>query len=247
MITKSIANDFDADFEKGESILIDKPLINTSFDIVYKVRKAVGVKKVGHAGTLDPKATGLLIICTGKKTKEINLLMGLRKTYTGIIAIGKTTPSFDTETEFDSENSFEEVSEKKILETRDSFIGDLLQVPPMYSALKKNGKALYKFARKGKNVEREPRKIIISKFEILKIDLPDIHFEISCSSGTYIRVIANDFGAKLGCGGYLKELRRTKVGEYDVEDAFQLNDFIEYARNYKAKHGQDSLLNAAKN
>ncbi len=247
MITKNITNDFNPDFAKGETILIDKPLINTSFDIVYKVRKAVHVQKVGHAGTLDPKATGLLIVCTGKMTKEINSFMGLNKTYTGIITVGKTTPSYDTETEFDSEKSFEDVNENKILEVRDSFVGNLMQTPPMYSAVKKNGKALYKFARKGKTVERSPREIVISKFEITKIDLPDIHFEICCSTGTYIRVIAHEFGDKLGCGGYLKELRRTKVGDFDVKDAFKINEFIDYASNYLSNCESGSLITAAGN
>ncbi len=247
MITRNITSDYKPDFIKGETILIDKPLINTSFDIVYKVRKAVHVQKVGHAGTLDPKATGLLIVCTGKKTKEINTLMGLNKTYSGIITIGKTTPSYDTETEFDSENSFEEVTENKIFQIRDLFVGNLMQIPPMYSAVKKNGKALYKFARKGKTVERKPREINISKFEITKIDLPDIHFEICCSTGTYIRVIAHEFGEKLGCGGYLKELRRTKVGEFNVEDAFKINEFLDFAQSIISKQENESLISAAGN
>ena len=232
MITKKTANDYEPDFEKGETILIDKPLINTSFDIVYKVRKAVHVKKVGHAGTLDPMATGLLIVCTGKMTKEINSLLGFDKTYTGIISIGKTTPSYDTETEFDSEKSFEEATETKISEVRESFLGKTMQTPPMYSAVKKNGKALYKFARKGVEVERKPREIFISKFEITKVDLPDIHFEINCSTGTYIRVIAHEFGQKLGCGAYLKSLRRTRVGGFNVEDAFQVTDFVDFTKRY---------------
>lgn len=245
MITKKTAIDYVPDFVKGESILIDKPLINTSFDIVYKIRKAVHVQKVGHAGTLDPKATGLLIICTGKMTKEINTLMGLSKTYTGIISLGKTTPSFDTETEFNSDKNYDDVDEVKILEVRNSFLGSLMQIPPMYSAIKKNGKALYKFARKGVEVERKPREIFISAFEITKIDLPDIYFEISCSTGTYIRVIAHEFGEKLGCGAYLKSLRRTKVGDYDVTDAFAINDFVDYARNYAANQNcADSLIAA---
>lgn len=231
-ITKKTAIEFIPDFENGETILIDKPLINTSFDIVYKVRKAVHVKKVGHAGTLDPMATGLLIVCTGKMTKSINSLVGLDKTYTGVISIGKSTPSYDTETEFDSEKSIKDVTEIKISEARDSFLGKLMQTPPMYSAVKKNGKALYKFARKGVEVERKPREIFISKFDITKVDLPDIHFEINCSTGTYIRVIAHEFGNKLGCGAYLKILRRTRVGGFDVDDAFQVNDFLDFTKRY---------------
>jgi len=243
--TRNIAADFEPDFIKGETILIDKPLINTSFDIVYKIRKAVHVQKVGHAGTLDPMATGLLIVCTGKMTKEISSLMGLNKTYTGIISIGKSTPSYDTETEFNSEKSYDEITETKISEVRDSFIGHILQTPPMYSAVKKNGKALYKFARKGVEVERKAREISITKFEIAKIDLPDIYFEISCSTGTYIRVIAHEFGEKLGCGAYLKSLRRTMVGDFNVEDAFQINSFVDYVRELNKKREHESLSVAA--
>ncbi len=232
VITRKTAIDYEPDFVCGETILIDKPLINTSFDIVYKIRKAVNVQKVGHAGTLDPMATGLLIVSTGKMTKEINLLMGLDKTYTGIISIGKSTPSYDKETEFNSENSFEGITANKIIDIRDSFLGSLMQTPPMFSAVKKNGKALYKFARKGVEVERKSREIFISKFEITKIDLPDIYFEISCSTGTYIRVIAHEFGQKLGCGAYLNSLRRTRIGEFDVADAFQINEFVDFASHY---------------
>ena len=235
VMSNKIPNDYSPDFAGGEVILIDKPLINTSFDIVYKIRKAVGVQKVGHAGTLDPMATGLLIISTGKKTKEISSLMGLDKTYTGIMSIGKTTPSYDVETEFDSENPFEDIFEKEIFNVRDAFVGTMNQLPPMYSAVKKNGKALYKFARKGVSVERKTREIVISEFKITNIDLPDIYFEINCSTGTYIRVIAHEFGQKLGCGAYLKSLRRTRIGEYDVEDAFLINDFLDYTRPFASQ------------
>lgn len=230
-MTKKISNDYVPDFLEGEIILIDKPFRKTSFDVIYQIRRAVNVKKAGHAGTLDPLATGLLIVCTGKKTKEIPSFIGLNKTYTGIISLGKTTPSFDLETEFDSENEFEYVTDEMIFNVRNTFLGSTTQIPPMYSAVKKNGKALYKFARKGIEVERKPREIFISKFEINKIELPDIHFEITCSSGTYIRVIANDFGKKLGCGAYLKSLRRTQIGNYNVEDAFQLNEFLEFLKS----------------
>ena len=231
MITKNL-NDFSRiDFNAGEVILIDKDPVLTSFDIVYKVRKAVGVKKVGHAGTLDPAATGLLIVCTGKKTKEISKYQESIKTYTGIIELGKTTPSMDGETEVLEEKPIDGIDEGRILGTRDSFLGEIEQVPPMYSALKHKGKSLYKYARKGVEVKREPRKVFIEKFEITKIDLPEIHFEVVCSKGTYIRVIADDFGKKLGCGGYLKKLRRTKIGDYSVEDALKINEFIELQNN----------------
>lgn len=232
MITKKIANDYVPNFIEGEIILIDKPFRKTSFDIIYKIRKATKVQKVGHAGTLDPMATGLLIVCTGKMTKEISSFIGLNKTYTGIISLGKTTPSFDMETDFDSEKNFDYVNVEMILNVRDTFLGKSMQLPPMYSAVKKNGKALYKFARKGVEVERNPREIFIYNFDIKKIDLPDIYFEITCSSGTYIRVIAHDFGQKIGCGAYLKSLRRTFIGQFDVEDAFQINDFIDYVKSF---------------
>ncbi len=230
-ITKTITPDYEPDFEKGEIILLDKPIRKSSFDLVYKVRKAVEVQKVGHAGTLDPQATGLVLVCTGRMTKEISNLQLLEKTYTGIISLGKTTPSLDAETEFDSENSFEQVTEKEIFETRDLFLGKITQIPPMYSALKSNGKALYRYARKGVEVERNPREVFVSRFEIKNIDLPDIEFEISCSKGTYIRVIANDFGKKLECGAYLKKLRRTQIGSFCVDDAFTIDEFREFVNN----------------
>ena len=213
------------DFEAGGTILIDKPFRWTSFHVVHKIRKALGVKKVGHAGTLDPMATGLLIICTGKKTKEISKYLELEKTYTGIITLGKITPSMDLETEIIEEKSFNDITEEKILKTKEEFTGEIFQTPPMYSAVKHKGKSLYKLAREGKTVEREPRKVFVSNFEITKINLPDVFFEISCSKGTYIRAIANDLGKNLGCGAVLSSLRRTKIGSYKVEDALTIEEF----------------------
>ena len=231
-ITKKTITEIDPDFVAGEIVLIDKAWRKSSFDCVYKVRKALDVKKVGHAGTLDPNATGLVIVCTGRMTKEIWKIQEQEKTYTGIISLGKTTPSYDVESQFVSEEKFEHISENDILKTRDLFLGTILQTPPMFSAIKQNGQPLYKLARKGREVERDAREVRISKFEITKIDLPDVHFEISCSKGTYIRVIAHDFGQKLECGAYLKELRRTRIGEYKVEDALTIDEFKEYAKNY---------------
>ena len=225
MITNDTIDYSKFDFDSGETILIDKPFRWTSFHVVHKIRKAVGVKKVGHAGTLDPMATGLLIICTGKKTKEIIKYQELEKTYTGIITLGKSTPSMDLETGIIEEKPLENITEEKILETKKNFTGQILQTPPMYSAVKHKGKSLYKFARKGKTVKREPREVFISKFIIAKINLPDIFFEISCSKGTYIRVIANDPGMNLGCGAVLSSLRRTKIGNYNVENALSIDDF----------------------
>lgn len=226
MITRKTTINSDLNFLEGEIVLLDKALYKSSFDCTYKVRKAVRVQKVGHAGTLDPMATGLMIICTGKKTKEISEIQNSQKTYTGVITLGKTTLSFDTETEFHSEKDFSGVTEEDIYNIRDLFIGKILQTPPMYSAIKKNGKALYHFARRGIEVERNTREVVIDKFEITKINLPDIHFTITCSKGTYIRVIANDFGEKLGCGAYLKSLRRIRIGNYSVDDALTVNEFL---------------------
>jgi tRNA pseudouridine55 synthase len=225
IITNQVLNLSDADFSEGEIILIDKPSGPTSFQIVSKIRKITGVKKVGHSGTLDPKASGLLIICTGKKTKEMDSFINLNKTYTGIIRLGLTSPSMDTETECTELPLPKDLDEKKILEVRDNFLGEIEQIPPMYSAVKINGKKLYNLARKGKSIVREPRKIFIEKFEIEKIDLPDIHFSITCSKGTFIRVIADDFGKKLNSGGILAELRRTEIGEFRVDEAIRIDQF----------------------
>lgn len=234
VITRQTINLKCADFDKGEVILIDKPLYKSSFNMIYKIRKATGVKKAGHAGTLDPRATGLLIICTGKKTKEISLFQDCCKTYTGVITLGKTTLSMDSETDFVEEKGTEGISEEDILLARDSFMGEIFQTPPMYSAVKFKGKSLYKYARKGVELKREPRQVTISGFNITKIDMPEVHFEITCSKGTYIRVIAHDFGQKLGCGGYLSALRRTKIGEFDVQDAFTIDEFVSLWHNREA-------------
>lgn len=220
--TKDLQN---LDYLSGQVILIDKPVNWTSFDVVSKIRKLIKVKKVGHAGTLDPLATGLLIVCTGKKTKEISDYQEKRKKYTGIITLGKSSPSMDLATDVTEKILPDNLTQDKIIEVRNKFLGKILQVPPMYSAVKHKGKALYKFARAGKEVEREPKQVEVFSFEILKIDLPDIHFEIVCSKGTYIRTIANDFGNELNCGGILSLLRRTEIGEYKVDDAYEMNEF----------------------
>ena len=226
MITNKSNGLTHVDYASGEVILIDKEKGKSSFNAVYRVRKIVNVKKVGHAGTLDPAATGLLIICIGRnKTKEIPMYQELEKIYSGTIEIGKRTPSLDAETEFSEENDFSFVTSEMIEETRKSFIGKNQQVPPMYSALKQKGKRLYKLARKGIVVERQPREIEIYDFEITRVELPEIDFRIRCSKGTYIRVIADDFGIKLKCGGYLKSLRREAIGEFNVADALTVDEF----------------------
>ena len=225
MVTKQTKDLQNLDYLSGQAILIDKPVNWTSFDVVAKLRRLINVKKVGHAGTLDPLATGLLIVCTGKKTKEIANYQEQRKKYIGIITLGKSSPSMDLATNITEKSVPENLTEEKIFEVRNKFLGKIEQVPPMFSAVKHKGKALYKLARKGKEVEREPRQVEIYCFDITKIELPDIHFEIACSKGTYIRVIANDFGNELGCGGILSLLRRTEIGDYKVDDANSMNEF----------------------
>ena len=226
IITKKSDIDI-SNLSDGIVLLIDKDKGKTSFNVVSNIRKIFNIKKVGHAGTLDPAATGLLIIALGRKTKEIYKYQNMPKTYTGIITLGKKTPSMDSETEPVEIKSFDHVSENDIEEVKKTFLGEIQQIPPMYSALKHKGKALYKYARKGIDIKREPRTVNIYDFEINKIELPDITFKIKCSKGTYIRVIADDFGAKLNCGGYLKELRRTRIGEYKVEDALTISELSE--------------------
>jgi len=234
IITNQTLNLSDADFSEGEIILIDKPSGPTSFQVVSKIRNITGVKKVGHSGTLDPKASGLMIVCTGKKTKEMDNFINLNKTYTGIIRLGLTSPSMDLETECTEIHIPVDLDEKKIFEVRDGFLGEIEQIPPMFSAIKIRGKKLYNLARKGKTIEREPRKIFIEKFEIDKVDLPDIHFTITCSKGTFIRVIADDFGKKLNSGGILLELRRTGIGEFRVDEAIRMDQITSQIFNVSA-------------
>lgn len=225
MITNQTKDLQALDYLAGQVILIDKPVKWTSFNVVSRIRRLTKVKKVGHAGTLDPLATGLLIVCTGKKTKEISEYQAQRKKYTGIITLGKSSPSMDLATEITETVIPDDLNEEKILSARNKFLGNIEQVPPMFSALKHKGKALYKLARAGKEVDRASRQVEIYSFDINKLELPDIHFEIACSKGTYIRVIADDFGKELGCGGVLSLLRRTEIGDYKVDDAFDLDKF----------------------
>lgn len=227
MVTKQTDDFTSLDFVAGETLLIDKPPNWTSFKVVHTIRKAIKVKRVGHAGTLDPLATGLLIILTGRNTKEMKKYEELTKTYTGTFTLGKSSASMDTETEMFTRKLPDNLSDEIIFKTRDSFLGSIQQIPPMYSALKVEGKKLYNLARKGKVVERKPRQVNIYRFEIEQIDVPEIKFDITCSKGTYIRVIANDFGEKLGCGAVLKNLRRTRIGDYIVEDALSVEEFVQ--------------------
>src|SRR6185312_4354457 len=197
----SSKNFFGSPLRDGGMILINKPLHWTSFDVIRKIRNTIKIKKVGHAGTLDPLATGLLIVCTGKFTKNINEYMAQEKEYTGTFTLGAVTPTYDFESEPQDFKSFERITEENIKETTKQFTGEILQTPPIHSAIKQNGKPVYLLARKGVDVILEPRKITIKEFEITHIDLPVISFKVVCSTGTYIRSLANDFGAALGCGG----------------------------------------------
>ncbi|EGV42141.1 tRNA pseudouridine(55) synthase TruB [Bizionia argentinensis JUB59] len=220
------------DYLSGQVLLIDKPLNWTSFQAVNKlrweIRNAFDIKKikVGHAGTLDPLATGLLIICTGKMTKQIDSFQGQDKEYTGTIVLGGTTPSYDLETEIDTTFPTEHITETMIHEATKQFIGDIDQFPPVFSALKKEGKRLYEYARAGEEVEINSRKIHISTFEITKIKDLNIDFRIVCGKGTYIRSIAHDFGKALSSGGHLSVLRRTKIGDFHVDKALSPEAFI---------------------
>ena len=220
------------DFKNGQVLLIDKPLDWTSFQVVNKIRGTIKKQfnlrkiKVGHAGTLDPLATGLLIICTGKFTKRIEEFQSQIKEYTGTFTIGSTTPSYDLETEINEHFTTEHITDKLIRDTTDLFTGEIEQKPPMFSAIKKDGKRLYELARAGETIEIKSRKVTISEFEITKIDLPIIEFKVVCSKGTYIRSLANDFGKALHSGAHLSSLRRTKIGNYSSKDAYSIDMFL---------------------
>ena len=220
------------DLLNGQFILIDKPLHWTSFQVVNKLRWAIKKKfnlkkiKVGHAGTLDPLATGLLIICTGKFTKRIDEYQAQEKEYTGTFYLGATTPSFDLETEVNEHFTTAHITEKLIFDTANKFIGEIEQIPPIYSAIKKDGKRLYELARAGESTIIQSRKVTISEFQITNINLPNIEFKVSCSKGTYIRSLANDFGMALKSGAYLSSLRRTKIGNFNVSEAKNIDEFL---------------------
>jgi tRNA pseudouridine55 synthase len=218
------------DFDTGEVLLIDKPYQWTSFDVIKKLRNTIRIKKIGHAGTLDPLATGLLIVCTGKFTKKINEFQDQGKVYTGIIEIGRTTPSYDLETEFDSETAFDKISNEDLDAAVKPLIGNISQLPPVFSAIKIGGERAYKKARRNEEVKMPPREVSVNEFTFTKIELPEIHFEIKCSKGTYIRSLAHDLGQNLGCGAHLKALKRTAIGDFNVQDAYSLDEFIEISK-----------------
>jgi tRNA pseudouridine55 synthase len=217
--------------DEGRVLLINKPLEWTSFDVVNKLRYKLKIKKIGHAGTLDPLATGLLIICVGKMTKQIETFMGLEKEYTGVFILGQTTPSHDLETAVSEKKDISNVSPEAIHAVVKSLTGKISQLPPAHSAIKVGGKRAYKFARKGKEVELQPREVEVKEFEITSLQLPELHFRVVCSKGTYIRSLARDIGEALGVGAYLSQLCRTRIGAYKLENALSIDQVtpIEHA------------------
>ena len=220
-------------YSNGQTLLVDKDLDWTSFDVVKKIKNILKCKKVGHAGTLDPLATGLLIICTGKNTKKINDIQNQDKVYTGEFILGKSTPSHDLETEFNSQKDIKNISSDRIEEVSKRFVGEQLQRPPKFSAVKINGKRAYEYARDNEEIKIKEKNININEFKITEYNLPNISFKISCTKGTYIRSIARDFGEELGCGAVLSKLRRTEIGNYNVEDAFKVNDLADKLKKEK--------------
>ncbi|HYD21722.1 MAG TPA: tRNA pseudouridine(55) synthase TruB [Flavipsychrobacter sp.] len=215
------------ELKEGAVILIDKPYKWSSFQAINKV-KYMSKAKIGHAGTLDPLATGLLICCTGKMTKRISEYQKMVKEYTGIIHLGATTPTYDLESEPENFVPLDNITEQMVKDATGQFTGEIQQVPPIHSAIKKDGKRAYEMARAGKEIVLEARTITLSEFEITAINFPEVHFRVVCSTGTYIRSLANDFGAELGCGAYLQELRRTRIGEFSVDDALTPDEWKEH-------------------
>ncbi|SHI56138.1 tRNA pseudouridine synthase B [Hymenobacter daecheongensis DSM 21074] len=210
------------DFDEGEVLLVNKPLTWSSFDVVRKVKNTLRIKKIGHAGTLDPLATGLLILCTGKKTKQIDLIQAQEKEYTGTFRLGQTTPSFDLETPVDAEQPFAHLTEAEIQAATQHFTGLIEQTPPLFSAVKINGERAYEVARRGGEAEIKSKQVTIREFEITRIALPEVDFRVTCSKGTYIRSLARDFGAALGVGAHLTKLVRTRIGNYQLTDALTM-------------------------
>jgi len=221
-------------FAEGQVLLMDKPLNWTSFNVVQKVRYLTKTKKVGHAGTLDPLATGLLIVCTGKFTKKINEYMAQEKEYTGTFTLGAVTPTFDLESEPQDFKPYDHLSEQHLQTAAEGLTGVIQQVPPIHSAIKKDGKRVYELARKGVDVKLEPRTVTVSEFEIVQVELPLVHFRVVCSTGTYIRSLANDFGAAVGCGAYLSSLCRTRIGAFLLKDAWSVDAFEKEIKETKS-------------
>lgn len=225
-------------FAEGKMLLINKPLHWTSFDVVRKIRSVVKIKKVGHAGTLDPLATGLLIVCTGKFTKKINEYMAREKEYTGSFTLGATTPTYDLESKPENFKDYRYVTENELHGLTKQFTGQIRQIPPAHSAIKQGGKPVYEMARKGITVSLEPRTVFIKEFVITRVELPVVYFKVVCSTGTYIRSLAHDFGAALGCGAYLSSLCRTRIGEFTLEKAMSMEAFLQMAEALKQEGGR---------
>ncbi len=229
------------DFKEGAVLLVNKPMDWTSFDVVnklrFRIKHLLGVKKikVGHAGTLDPMATGLLIICTGKFTKKINEFQGLPKSYVGTMKLGETTPSYDAETEVDETYPVEHISASLIEDAKEQFLGDIEQLPPMFSAIKVDGQPLYKKARKGQKVEVKPRPVNISRLEFPRVEIPELDFEVDCSKGTYIRSLAYDLGKAMDSGAYLTRLCRTSIGDFQLDDAWDLEELVDFIEHMNVK------------
>ncbi len=221
-------------FADGEVLLVDKPIRWTSFDVVHKIRNAIKPLKVkvGHAGTLDPLATGLLVICTGKFTKRIDGFQAEEKEYTGTITLGATTPSYDLEQDIDQHFDWSGIQEDQINKTAASFLGEIEQIPPVHSAIKMDGERVYEKARRGESVDVKPRRVHIREFEITRIALPDVDFRVVCSKGTYIRSLAHDFGKVMNNGAYLSRLRRTKSGNFHVDGAWQVADLVNVIKEF---------------
>lgn len=233
------------DFPSREAaaLLVDKPQGWTSFDVIRKLRRILGVKKIGHAGTLDPMATGLLICLVGKATKTMEHFMGLPKTYVGTLRLGEETPSYDADLDVTVRREWTHITEADLERARQEFLGEIEQVPPMYSAVKVGGERLYKKARRGEEIERASRKVVIYDFQLTHVDGPDISFEVRCSKGTYIRSLAHDFGAFLGVGAHLTALRRTAIGEHLVDSAWTLEQLEEAASEQShINPGKSSLI-----
>lgn len=215
------------EIKEGAVILIDKAYRWTSFDAINKIKRTTHAK-IGHCGTLDPLATGLLICCTGKMTKQIEQFQKQDKEYTGVITLGATTPTYDLESVPENIKAYDHLTAAMVRDAVAQFTGEIQQLPPIHSAIKKDGKRLYELARAGKEVQPDPRQVTVNEFEITKIALPEVHFRINCSTGTYIRSLANDFGAALGVGGYLSALRRTRIGAFNVEGARTVEQWMEF-------------------
>ncbi|HSB93070.1 MAG TPA: tRNA pseudouridine(55) synthase TruB [Flavitalea sp.] len=226
-------------FEQGQVLLINKPYDWTSFDVVRKIRSMIKIKKVGHAGTLDPLATGLLILCTGKFTKRINEYMSQEKEYTGTFVLGQETPTYDLESIPVTTGDYTSATMEQLQEATKGFLGEIMQVPPIHSAIKVDGKRVYELARKGIDVELKARKVTINAFEITRVELPEVDFRIVCTTGTYIRSIANDYGRSVGTGAYLSALTRTRIGEFMLKDSMTMDEAAEHINTLRTIPGQN--------